>query len=275
MAILEKTVNGKTLRFLNTEAFDRNDWAALSTSGSTERNLCLSLSDLDKLPCFSCPEALLLTGGSLGPSGFAPLYGAKGLKTLVLDYEETDSDEDGIHLDCLPALHYVLSRSNLNLYHLSEANGPIVEVRNFWRNGKAVKTTLAPGTELAKRRRFVFFSTEGEGAAAVGIMEILNPIQTALDEMDKRYSSRLDSIAIIPFCVSDPTAPERRYVSLKKRYADLRLRIDWEAFRTATPERRQQMCRENVRACAAYIAKKDASFLLREFLADIDTAIKE
>ena len=29
MEFLEKTVNGKTLHFLNTEAFDREDWAAL------------------------------------------------------------------------------------------------------------------------------------------------------------------------------------------------------------------------------------------------------
>ena len=275
MEILEKTINGKTLCFLNTEAFDRSDWAALSTSGSPERNLCLSLSDLDKLPCFLAPEALLLKDGSLGTSGFEPLYGVKELKTLVLDYEETDSDEDGIHLDRLPALDYVLSRSNLNIYHLSEAKGPIIEVRNIWRSGKAVKITLAPGAELAKRQHFVFFSTEGESPAAVGIMEILNPIQAALNETDKRYSTQLDRIAIIPLCVSDLTAPERRYVSLKKRYADLRLRMDWDAFRTAAPERRKQLCRENIRTSAAYIAKKDASFLLEEFLADIDTAINE
>ena len=33
MEILEKTVNGKTLRFLNTEAFDLEDWAALTAVG--------------------------------------------------------------------------------------------------------------------------------------------------------------------------------------------------------------------------------------------------
>ena len=269
MKFLEKTVNGKTLRFLNTEAFDREDWATLSASVAQERNVCLSLSDLDKLPCFSSPEALLLTGGSPGSAGFAPLYAAKGLKTLLLDYEETDSDEDGIRLDCLPELDYVLSRSNLNIYHLSEVSGPTVEIRNIWRGGQVVKITLAPGMELARRQYFVFLSTEGEGTAAVKIMEILNPIQAALNKMDKRYSSKLDSIAIIPLCVSDPTVPERRYVSLKKRYADLRLRIDWDAFCRATPGQRQQQCRENILASSAYIAKKDDSFLLKEFLADI------
>ena len=269
METLEKTVNGKTLRFLNTEAFDPEDWAALSANHFPARNLSLSLSDLEKLPHLPAPEALLLTGGDPGPAGFEPLYAAKGLKTLVLDYEETDSDEDGIRLDRLPELDYVLSRSNLNIYHLGEASGPIVEVRNFWRGGKAVKITLAPGVELARRQYFVFLSTEGEGAAAVKIMEILNPIQAALNEMDKRYSSQLDRIAIIPFCISDPTVPERRYVSLKKRCADLRLRIDWADFVRATPEQRRLLCLENLRASAAYIAKKDASFYLEEFLADI------
>ena len=269
MEILEKTVNGKTLRFLNTEAFDLEDWAALTASPSPARNLCLSLSDLDRLSCFSAPEALLLTGGDPGPAGFAPLYAAKGLKALVLDYEETDSDEDGIRLDCLPELDYVLSRSNLNIYHLSEVSGPTVEIRNIWRGGKVVKITLAPGMELARRQHFVFFSVEGEGAAAVKIMEILNPIQAALNEMDKRYSSQLDRIAIIPFCISDPTVPERRYVSLKKRCADLRLRIDWADFVRAAPEQRRLLCLENLRASAAYIAQKDASFQLEEFLADI------
>ena len=269
MGFLEKTVNGKTLHFLNTEAFDREDWAALSADPSPARDLCLSLSDLDRLPCFSAPEALLLTSGSLGPSGLAPLYAAKGLKTLVLDYEETDSDENGIHLDRLPALDYVLSRSDLNIYHLSEASGPIIKVHNIWRSGKAVKISLAPGEELARRQYFVFLSTEGEGAAAVKIMEILDPIQTALNEMDKRYSSQLDSIAIIPFCVSDPTVPERRYVSLKKRYADLRLRVDRAGFVRAAPEQRRLLCLEKLRASAVCIAKKDVSFQLEEFLADI------
>ena len=249
MKFLEKTVNGKTLRFLNTEAFDREDWATLSASVAQERNVCLSLCDLDKLPCFSSPEALLLTGGDPGPAGFAPLYAAKGLKALVLDY--------------------VLSRSNLNIYHLSEASGPTVEVRNIWHSGKAVKITLAPGMELARRQHFVFFSVEGEGAAAVKIMEILNPIQAALNELDKRYSSKLDSIAIIPLCVSDEARRERRYVSLKKRCADLRLRIDWADFVRAAPETRRYLCLENLRASAAYIAQKDASFQLEEFLADI------
>ncbi len=268
METLEKTVNGKTLRFLNTEAFDPEDWAVLSANHFPARNLSLSLSDLEKLPHLPAPEALLLTGGDPGPAGFEPLYAAKGLKTLVLDYEETDSDEDGIRLDRLPELDYVLSRSNLNIYHLGEASGPIVEVRNFWRGGKAVKITLAPGEELARRQYFVILSTEGEGAA-VKIMEILNPIQAALNEMDKRYSSQLDRIAIIPFCISDPTVPERRYVSLKKRCADLRLRIDWADFVRAAPEQRRLLCLENLRASAAYIAKKDASFHLEEFLADV------
>lgn len=152
---------------------------------------------------------------------------------------------------------------------MSEASGPIIKVHNIWRSGKAVKITLAPGEELARRQYFVFLSTEGEGAAAVKIMEILDPIQTALNEMDKRYSSQLDSIAIIPFCISDLTVPERRYASLKKRCADLRLRIDRAGFVRATPEQRRLLCLEKLRASAAYIAKKDASFQLEEFLADI------
>lgn len=125
---------------------------------------------------------------------------------------------------------------------------------------------------MAKRQYFTFFSVEGESPAAVKIMEILNPIQAALNEMDKRYSSQLDRIAIIPFCISDPTVPERRYVSLKKRGADLRLRIDWADFVRAAPETRRYLCLENLRASAAYIAQKDASLQLEEFLADL-TAI--
>ena len=167
-------------------------------------------------------------------------------------------------MDRLPQLDYVLSRSNLNIYHLSEVSSPTVEVSNIWHSGKAVKITLAPGMELARRQHFVFFSVEGEGAAAVKIMEILNPIQAALNEMDK-----LDSIAIIPLCVSDEARRERRYVSLKKRGADLRLRIDWADFVRAAPETRRYLCLENLRASAAYIAQKDASFQLEEFLADI------
>ena len=197
------------------------------------------------------------------------LYAAKSLKLLVLDYEETDSDENGIRLDLLPQLEYVLSRSNLNICRLDEARGTTIDVRNFWCGGMPVKISLAPGIELARRQYFVFLSTEGEGAAAVKIMEILNPIQAALNEMDKRYSSKLDRIAIIPLCVSDEARRERRYVSLKKRCADLRLRIDWADFVRAAPETRRYLCLESLRASAAYIAQKDASFQLEEFLADI------
>ena len=269
MEHLEKTINGRNFCFLNLEALEPDEWGSLPANCAQEKHVCLSLSHLDKLPLFPATEALYLTGGIPDPAGMAALYAAKSLKLLVLDYEETDSDEDGIRLDLLPQLEYVLSRSNLNICRLDEARGTTIEVRSFWCGGKPVKISLAPGMELARRQYFVFLSTEGEGAAAVKIMEILNPIQAALNKMDKRYSSKLDSIAIIPLCVSDPTVPERRYVSLKKRYADLRLRIDWDAFCRATPGQRQQLCRENILASSAYIAKKDDSFLLKEFLADI------
>ncbi len=54
----------------------------------------IGLDLLEFLSCFHNIKALVLTGGMPTRSGLSVLYEQDQLEELVLDYEETDSDED-------------------------------------------------------------------------------------------------------------------------------------------------------------------------------------
>ena len=70
---------------------------------------------VQNLTLFPNAEVLILTGGIPTEEGKQVLYSNNKIRELVLDYEETDSDEDGIKLEKITSLEYVLSRSNLNI----------------------------------------------------------------------------------------------------------------------------------------------------------------
>ncbi len=103
---------------------------------------------LEFLNYFHNIKALVLTGGMPTRSGLSVLYEQDQLEELVLDYEETGSDEDAIDLRCFPNLQYVLTRSNLNIKNAGD-NYP-VEVRNYYKNGKPVKISVMPSEDLSK-----------------------------------------------------------------------------------------------------------------------------
>ena len=56
----------------------------------------------------------------------------------------------------------------------------------------------------------------------------------------------------------------------KKKYADVRTRIDYEAFVNSSHEEQVEICRKNIEGAAKYIAEKDSSFKLDDFLRDLN-----
>ena len=122
-------------------------------------------------------------------------------------------------------------------------------------------------------KSFLFFSTESKGSAATQIMRILNPVENFFNQKyrGKKFSENLDDIAIIPVCIpedmiQDGCLKERRYVSLKKRYADIRLHIPYDAFIKGDQSTRIGLCAKNIADAVSYIKKKDKTFDAEKFL---------
>lgn len=129
----------------------------------------------------------------------------------------------------------------------------------------------------------VSFSVEAESPAGQMLMDVLYPLEQRMQLRPmKHYCAALDSIAIIPCCVSreflqtfEETAPvrERRYISWKNRYADIRLMMDWETVIAASPQVRRQLCYQVIRDSLAVIgercSKKGIAFNNEELLRDI------
>lgn len=105
------------------------------------------------------------------------------------------------------------------------------------------------------------FSTEAQAPAAAYITDCLLSIERNHRIVSLApYTDALDSIGVIPWCMTDKFVLEgmkdRTYISWKNRYADIRLRIDFDALVHANKAERMRLCRENVlRSLAAVQAR--------------------
>lgn len=125
----------------------------------------------------------------------------------------------------------------------------------------------------------VFFSVEAEFGAAPIISDILYGIRERMTlKPMKNYSDVIDEIAIIPMCVKKETrqyfkTPERKYVSWKRRTADIRLYMDWELFMTSNQEARYEQCKKLIIDSIAVVEerciKKGYAFNKELLLSDI------
>lgn len=143
---------------------------SLSTENVPEMeasNLQLSLSDLCCLSGYPQVEKLWITGGLPTQEGFDTLYRCRQLKVLLLDYEETDSDETGIDLSRFPDLCYVRTRSDFNIRgidaYLAEEKIQL-EACNEYR-GRHRKIRLPDGIPILPYYHTIFFSVEAETPA--------------------------------------------------------------------------------------------------------------
>lgn len=284
MRIQNKTINDCEVPVLEVTILDDEDIADIQLNYFKCKNVQIELSSLQYLSLFSEINVLIITGGMATPEGLMCLYGLKELETLVLDFEETDSDEDGIHLERFPKLHYVLSCSDLNIYHYNELNTQNIriEVINFYGQGRPKKIQPVFSSNLYAKRKFLFFSAEAQSPTSVMIIQLLRPIENAFDaEFGKLvFSESLDSIGIIPICRPESdllhfVIKERKYVSLKRRYADIRIRIPFEEFVSGDRTKRIILCKENIACAVRYISRKDKSFASDEFLKIIDVLFQK
>ncbi len=122
------------------------------------------------------------------------------------------------------------------------------------------------------------FSTEAQAPAADIIMDCLLTIERKHRIISLApYTDALDSIGVIPWCMTDSFILEgmkdRTYISWKNRYADIRLRIDFDAIVHANKAERMRLCRENVLRSLAAVQercrRKKLRFDLDALLADL------
>ncbi len=244
---------------------------------STIKNVQLGLSIMDCLTLFDRIEVLVLTGGIPSKAGLEALYSCSELTSLILDYEETDSDEDALVLANFPYLCYVLSASNLNIKCPDTIPNDLdIEVLNEYRNGKIIRRGYSSVSAKLKVPHAFFFSTESETPASTSIMEILKAFERIVDPQMRqgKYSQRLKTIAIIPICISNRLklegfGRERRYVSIKQQRADIRLQINFEEFILSSFSERVALCQQCILRGAKYLQQKDETFQLEKFTEDL------
>lgn len=281
MRWIKKTINGNSIDVLEISIIDNDEIERIRTHYSSAANIQISLTNLEHLQLFQHIHTLIITGGIANRCGIETLYALRELRVLVLDYEETDTDEEGIVLGQFPALQYVLSRSNLNIFHLEDYTDDRlkIEVLNIYKNGKPKRIKTAPIQDICIFQPGLFLSTEAHEPASVILMKILNKIMAGVGDFQiEQYSSSLKSISIIPICVpqkmlDDGFCKERKYVSLKRQFADVRLRMDFEEFIHASQEEKEYLCRKNIEQAAKYISAKDKSFRLEPFCQIIKNAL--
>ena len=273
----KKRIAGQNVAVLDVSGCNETDVKEYIIEFPDIKAIQLGLGDLPILAFFPNVDTLIITGGECSFSGVELLYRQSGLKHLILDYEETDSDEDGIILSRFPALQTVVSRSNLNLYHYGRAcdQSINIEVCNWYENGRPKKITLPDSIELCRARAPVFFSTEASSPMGHLLMRILKEYEHKIEKYDiKRYSSNLDFVGIILICMkpnllAEGFGKERWIVNLARREADLRPRIDYVAFANASDQERNKLCMEAIEKALEVVSRKDNSFHKELLLQDL------
>ena len=278
-----KCAQRNTIRTIfDATSLDNIDICQLDEKAKSIDAVQMGLGEVQNLTLFPNAEVLILTGGIPTEEGKQVLYSNNKIRELVLDYEETDSDEDGIKLEKVTSLEYVLSRSNLNINQADKPYAGItIQIINYFKNGRPQKITVAPSIDICRPRTGIFFSTESQAPASVIIMSILNKIDAYLLENDytiSRYTTVLDEIAIIPVCMSEEMIDrgcykERKNISKKKRTADIRLHMDYNVFVTSDDNKRCLLCYKMMLNAGEYIEQQTQSFNVPQFLADIRTAL--
>lgn len=280
MYIKQTKINGCVYDVLVATIVDNEDIRSIEERYSLCHNVQIELSSLQYLDRFKELQTLIITGGLATKNGMEILYSQKSIQILILDYEETDSDQEGIELSNFPKLKYVKSRSNLNIHNLEQRmclnKGVTIDVMNHYQNGRIAKGYYSCNHDILRSPRSVFFSTEAKSPASTAIINILKPLEERLNSIEpSAISNQLDHIGIIPICLPkemliEGFGKQRKYVSTKRRIADIRLRIPYESFMLSGFEERVAMCHKNIIAAAKVIAERDASFDLHRFVSLIE-----
>lgn len=278
MEYRERVINGGLYQFLNALILDDEDRIEIRNHTDCE-NIEIGLSSLEYLSVFPVIHNLIITGGVPTAEGFDALYAHTELEQLVLDYEETDSDEEGIDLARFPNLKFVLSRSNLNILNFvpEQYSDVHIEVLNYYQDGKTVKVKYHEGYDLYKKTSFWFASLETYEAVGMKLADLLFSVEKKFTDrhFGESFSEKLDCLAIIPMCMPTVTLKERRYISWKNRYADIRLIIPYNEFLHGNQAERISLCKKNIQDAVEYVRKKDTTFEADRFLDAVWDAFSE
>lgn len=124
--------------------------------------------------------------------------------------------------------------------------------------------------------KLLFFSCEALHRAVDPLMAIAYPAEKKFNELyAKKYSNeKLKSIAIIFICTNQDMLArefyhERRYISWKNNYADIRLQIPYEQFCHSDKETQKQMVWDVIKKAIDYIRQRKAFFQIDEFENDL------
>ena len=277
MEYRERVIDGNVLQVLNALILDDEDKLQISQYAHCE-NVQIELCSLEWLSLFPVIHNLIITGGIPTQTGLDALYSHKELQRLVLDYEETDSDEEGIDLTLFPNLQYVLTRSNLNIrgYEDGAYLDARIEVINRYHAGKAIKMECPDGADILQKQSFWFISFEISGAAGMRLVDLMRPVERAFTErhFEERFSDNIDSFATILICQDESIYKERRYISWKKRFADLRLEIPYHEFVEGNHQERIALCKQNIQNAVDYVRRKDKTFDADSFISAVMDAFQ-
>lgn len=127
---------------------------------------------------------------------------------------------------------------------------------------------------------FLGFSAEATAPAGYLLMTLLRPVRELFQEKcsQKKYCSELDSIFIVFVCTSkemksDGFYKDRKYVSHKGRYADMRLNMDYDLFIESNNEKRMRMMWDVIKQSVEIVFNRVPSLKKDELIQDIKHSI--
>ena len=129
---------------------------------------------------------------------------------------------------------------------------------------------------------YLFFSTECDAPAGYFLMKTLVPIEKKFNTRHtaEEYDDSIDSLCIVFICVSEQKiengyCKERKYISRKKKYADIRLRLPYLDYLQADETQRKSMCLDIIHSAIIIVQKKIPSYPAERLYQDICAIFEE
>ena len=110
-------------------------------------------------------------------------------------------------------------------------------------------------------------------------MELIKPIRYNFSESfaSKKYSTDLDELFIVFICMSQEMGgyKDRKYISRKNRYADIRLNMDFDQFLQSDSKKRWLMMWDLIQTAINIVSERVPDFKRGELIEDIKYCIRK
>lgn len=125
---------------------------------------------------------------------------------------------------------------------------------------------------------FLGFSAEASSPAGAFLMDLVKPIRKSFATRckGKNYCPDLQNIFIVFICLDQSfqgAYKERKYISRKNQYADIRLYLSYEDFLSATNAERVNMVWNTIQKAIEIVSQKVPSLKRDELLYDIKSCL--